>query len=215
MSFTAVLQLQYSYEYGNLNSLKNRSKWASAEISGDFPQLVELPLIKTHIGGCFQSIREAAVRRIFVKYREKQTWRSPFKVNQCENSKNSYFPKRVLRISLPFGLGASFVFVQVYRKVKNWNSLLFIKVCVILIVNTCSAAKKYVILTSSSWSKRTFSDFSKLIIQLTEAALQVFLGKSVLKICCKFKGDHACRSSISVKLHATLLKLHFSMDVFL
>ena len=42
-------------------------------ISGDFPQLVELPLIKTHIGGCFQSIREAAVRRIFAKYREKQT----------------------------------------------------------------------------------------------------------------------------------------------
>ena len=29
-------------------------------ISGDFPQLLELPLLRTHIGGCFQSVREAA-----------------------------------------------------------------------------------------------------------------------------------------------------------
>ena len=30
--FTAVFQLQYCYEYGNWNSFKNRSKWASTEI---------------------------------------------------------------------------------------------------------------------------------------------------------------------------------------
>ena len=29
-------------------------------ISGDFPQLLELPLLRTHIDGCFQSVREAA-----------------------------------------------------------------------------------------------------------------------------------------------------------
>ena len=41
-------------------------------ISGDFPQLLELPLLRTHIGGCFRSIREAAVCRIFAKYLGKQ-----------------------------------------------------------------------------------------------------------------------------------------------
>ena len=76
-------------------------------------------------------------------------------------------------------------------------------------------AKKYVIVIFSSWSKRIFSHFSKLISQLTEAALQVFLGKGVLKICNKFKGEHSCRKAISLKLYATLLKSHFSMDVTL
>ena len=41
-------------------------------ISGDFPQLLELPLLRTHIDGCFQSFREAAVRGIFVEYLGKQ-----------------------------------------------------------------------------------------------------------------------------------------------
>ena len=61
-------------------------------ILGDFPQLLELPLLKTHIGGCFQSVREAAVSRIFTKYLAKQTLQSPFKTKPCENLKNSYFP---------------------------------------------------------------------------------------------------------------------------
>ena len=41
--------LQYFYEYENWNSFRNRSKWA-------------------HIGGCFRSVREAAVCRTFAKY---------------------------------------------------------------------------------------------------------------------------------------------------
>ena len=41
----------------------------------------------------------------------------------------------------------------------------------------------------------------------------VFLGKGVLKIYSKFTGEHPCRSSISMKLHATLLKSHFGMGV--
>ena len=32
MSFTKVIQLQDSYEYGNWNSFKNRYKWTSAEM---------------------------------------------------------------------------------------------------------------------------------------------------------------------------------------
>ena len=32
VSFTAVFQLHYSYEYANWNSFKNRSKWASVEM---------------------------------------------------------------------------------------------------------------------------------------------------------------------------------------
>ena len=68
-------------------------------ISGYFPQLLELPLLKIHIGGCFQRVREVAVSRIFAKYPGKQTWRSPFKVKRCENSINSYFQKRALRVS--------------------------------------------------------------------------------------------------------------------
>ena len=41
------------------------------------------------------------------------------------------------------------------------------------------------------------------------------LEKGVLKICRKFTGEHPCQSAISIKLQATLLKLHFSMGVLL
>ena len=37
-------------------------------ISGDSPQLLELPQLRTQIGGCFQSVRKAAVSRISSKY---------------------------------------------------------------------------------------------------------------------------------------------------
>ena len=46
-----------------------QQKW----ISGDFSKLLKLPQLRTHIGGCFQSVRGAAVSRIFSKYLEKQT----------------------------------------------------------------------------------------------------------------------------------------------
>ena len=42
-------------------------------ISGNFPQLLELPLLRRYIGGCFQSVREATVSRIFAKYLAKKT----------------------------------------------------------------------------------------------------------------------------------------------
>ena len=42
---------------------------------------------------------------------------------------------------------------------------------------------------------------------------EVFFGKGVLKICCKFTGDHPCQSESSIQLLATLLKYHFSMGV--
>ena len=37
-------------------------------ISVDFPQFLELPLLRTHIGGCFRRVRKASVCRIFPKY---------------------------------------------------------------------------------------------------------------------------------------------------
>ena len=88
-------------------------------------------------------------------------------------------------------------------------------VCETLILISYCRTKKYVIIIFSSWSKRIFSHFSKLIFKVTEAALQVFLGKSVRKICRKFKREHQCWSAISMTLHATLLKSHFSMHVLL
>ena len=95
-------------------------------ISGDFPQFLELSLLRTHIDGCFQSVCEAAVSRIFPKHLGKQTWRSCFKVKLWKNSKNSYFPKRaLLRVSLSFGLRVSFIFLQGYRR----SELLWGKSC--------------------------------------------------------------------------------------
>ena len=80
-----------------------------------------------------------------------------------------------------------------------------------MIIFSYFPAKRHVIAVFSSWSKHIFSHFSKLISQLTEAVVQVFLGKRVLKIRSKFKGEHPCRSAVS----ATLLKSYFSMDILL
>ena len=149
-------------------------------IKEDFPQLLELPQLRRHIGGCFQSVCKAAVSRIFRRYQGKQTWRNPFKVELCENSKKSYFQTSVLRVSLPFGVCVNFIFLQGYWRVwiivgkKLWRIeiVYFCQVaCTILIIITCSTAKKYVIVVFLSWSKRLSSHFSKLISQLTEAAL--------------------------------------------
>ena len=64
-----------------------------------------------------------------------------------------------------------------------------IQILIIQII-TCSAAKKYVVVTFSSWFKRIFCHISILISQFTKAALYVFLEKSILKICSKFTGEH-------------------------
>ena len=44
---------------------------------------------------------------------------------------------------------------------------------------------------------------------------KVFLGKGILKICSKFTGEHPCRSVISTKLFAILLKSHLGIGVLL
>ena len=36
---------------------------------------------------------------------------------------------------------------------------------------------------------------------------EVFLGKSVLKICSKFTGEHSCRSAISIKLQSNFIEI--------
>ena len=36
---------------------------------------------------------------------------------------------------------------------------------------------------------------------------EVFLGKSVLKICSKFTGEYPCRSVISIKLHSNFIEI--------
>ena len=59
-----------------------------------------------------QSVRLQNIRK------EKQMWWNHFKVKLPENLKNSYFPKRFLRVSVPFGIRVTFVFPQEYRKVR-------------------------------------------------------------------------------------------------
>ena len=54
------------------------------------------------------------------------------------------------------------------------------------------------------------SSFLKICKGFRSSASEVFLGKGVLKICCKFTVEHTYRSCF-----ATLLKSHFSMDVLL
>ena len=107
-------------------------------ISGDFPQLLELPQLRTHIGGCFQSVREAAIGRIFSKYLGKRTWRNPFKVKLCKNPKRVIF-QIALCVSL-FHLVEGLV-LFFFKDIKNE----------ILIIITYSTAKTYVILIFSSW----------------------------------------------------------------
>ena len=42
---------------------------------------------------------------------------------------------------------------------------------------------------------------------LRNSSLLVFLGKGVLKICCKFTEKHPCRSVISIKLQSSFIKM--------
>ena len=127
MYFAIVIQLQYSFEYDNWNSFKSWSKnrrTAAKMFIRRFSAVFITATIK-NIGGCFQSVREAAVCRIFAKYLGKQRWLSPFKVKLCENSKNRYFTKRSLRVSLPFGLRVNFIFF----KDKDRSELVWGKSC--------------------------------------------------------------------------------------
>ena len=72
--FTAVLQLWYFYEYDDWNSSKNKSKSVPAEMYlRRLPTAFRTATIKNIQDGCFQSVREAAVCKIFAKYLRKQT----------------------------------------------------------------------------------------------------------------------------------------------
>ena len=82
--------------------------------SGDFQQLLELCLLRTHIGGCFQSVHLQNICKVSRK-------------SQCDgvllkwNCPKSYFTKCTLHVSLPFGLRVTIIVPQEYRKV--WISL--------------------------------------------------------------------------------------------
>ena len=83
-----------------------QQKW----FSGDFRQLLELRLLRTHIGGCFQSVRfRSSCLQNIRKVSKKTNVAESFWNEAAQNSKNSYFPKRALRVSFPFGLSVSFI----------------------------------------------------------------------------------------------------------
>ena len=69
MFSTAVLQLNIPLNMiiGTTSGLQQKY------ISGDFLQLLELPLLRTHINGCFRSVYEAVVCRMLTKHLRKQT----------------------------------------------------------------------------------------------------------------------------------------------
>ena len=56
-------------------------------------------------------------------------------------------------------------------------------------------------------STKTHRFFPCEIFLFTKASLEVFLIKSVLKICCKFKGKHLCGSVISTKLLCNFIEI--------
>ena len=124
VSFTAVFQLQYSYVYATWNSFENRSKWASVEIYlRRFSTAFRTATVEnTH--GCFQRVREAAVRGIFAMYLGKQMWRSPFKVKLWKNSKNSYFPEHAFVSLFRLVQGLVLFFFKNIEKSKllRWKS---------------------------------------------------------------------------------------------
>ena len=103
------------YEYGNLNSFKNRYQWTSVEMfPRRFSTAFRIASIKnTHrwlLAKCSFAENSQGIY-------EKPTWWSPLKVKLPKHLKNSYFPKRALCVSLPFGLRFTFIFPQEYRKV--------------------------------------------------------------------------------------------------
>ena len=102
--------------------------------SGDFLQLLELHLIVTHIGGCFQRVRLQNIGKVF---RKKPVWWSPFQVKMPENLKISYFPKRALRVSLPFGLRVTIILPQEYRKVWISVGKKFLPIRWVLLHSSC------------------------------------------------------------------------------
>ena len=50
----------------------------------------------------------------------------------------------------------------------------------------------------------------EVLTELRNSRPEVFLGKSVLKICSKFTGEHPCWSAISIKLQSNFIEFTFS-----
>ena len=76
-----------------------------------------------------------------------------------------------------------------------------------MIIITCSKATKHVIKIFLLWSKSYFLPLFKINLSIHRSSSpEVFLGKSVLKICSKFTGEQTCRSVISIKLAASEFK---------
>ena len=67
--------------------------------------------------------------------------------------------------------------------------------------------------TATGAGKKKISELLPEVQNYRSSHSEVFLGKGVLKICSKFKGEHPRRSVISINLLATLLKSHFGMGV--
>ena len=80
------------------------------------PQLLELRLLKhSHIGDRFRSARfRSSCLQNICKLRRKRKAAGSFFSDTAKNSQNSYFSKRVMHVSLPFGLSATYTCLQGY-----------------------------------------------------------------------------------------------------
>ena len=88
---------------------------------GDFPQLLELHLLRTHIGGSFQSVRLQKIRKVSGK----ATMIESFKVKLPEILKNfaclsSVWPKGYIYFSTRISKRSELVWEKCF---KNWNSV--------------------------------------------------------------------------------------------
>ena len=55
--------------------------------------------------------------------------------------------------------------------------------------------------------KRDYTLLYVLLLLFRSSHPEVFLGKGVLKICCKFTGEHPCRSVILIKLQSNVIEI--------
>ena len=127
VSLTAVLQLQYSYEYGNWDLFKIIPKWASAEMylrrsSTAFRIATIKNMHRWLLPKCLQK------QLLLVEYSQS------IQENKCEgvllkqsyvkSQKSNYFPKFAFCISLPFVSGVSFIFFKyIERSESLWGKI--------------------------------------------------------------------------------------------
>ena len=56
-------------------------------------------------------------------------------------------------------------------------------------------------------SNNDVAPYSNTFSTIKSSYPEVFIGKSALKICSKFTGEHPCRSAISIKLQSNFIKI--------